>query len=152
MNPFKNGSFGRPSRRTCRTRAADECPSRGRWLSCDPTVRGRPFQCFIHWGVFFSRFRRMFLLGSYGKNELAQDEGFSKNLDCTVDRGAQHKVYERIRTSVRLSGGRWHTCTGHDSFPSVVSEQALCGARADGAAGRCASSHPYRIDHGTWLA
>ena len=90
--------------------------------------------------------------GSSRKNELPQDEGFSKNLDCTVDRGAQYKVYERIRTSVRLSGGRWHTCTGHDSFPSVVSEQALCGARADGAAGRCASLHPYRIDHGTWLA
>ena len=90
--------------------------------------------------------------GSSRKKRASQDEGFSKNFDCTVDRGARYKVYELVRTSVPLTRARWHTRAGHIFFSRVVAKQALCGARADGAAGRCASSHRYRIDRGTSLS
>ena len=61
-------------------------------------------------------------------------------------------VYEPIRTSVRLTGDRWLTCVRHRFFLSVDAKQALSGARADGAAGRCTSSFRYRIEHTTSLA
>ena len=75
-----------------------------------------------------------------------------KNSLCMIDSRAQHKVYERIRTSVRLHAGGWHTRAGHRFFPSVVAEHALLTARADRAAGRCMILFRYRIDHGTSLA
>ena len=60
-----------------------------------------------------------------------------KNSLCMIDSRAQYKVYEPIRTSVRLHAGGWHTRAGHRFFPSVVAEHALLIARADRAAGRC---------------
>ena len=75
-----------------------------------------------------------------------------KNSLCMIDSRAQHKVYEPIRTSVRLHAGGWHTRAGHRFFPSVVAEHALLTARADRAAGRCTILCWYRIDHSTSLA
>ena len=75
-----------------------------------------------------------------------------KNSLCMIDSRAQYKVYEPIRTSVRLHAGGWHTRAGHRFFPSVVAEQALLTARADRAAGRCTILCWYRIDHSTSLA
>ena len=69
-----------------------------------------------------------------------------------IDSRAQYKVYEPIRTSVRLHAGGWHTRAGHRFFPSVVAEHALLTARADRAAGRCTILCWYRIDHSTSLA
>ena len=69
-----------------------------------------------------------------------------------IDSRAQYKVYEPIRTSVRLHAGGWHTHAGHRFFPSVVAEHALLTARADRAAGRCTILCWYRIDHSTSLA
>ena len=75
-----------------------------------------------------------------------------KNSLCMIHSSAQHKVYEPIRTSVRLHAGGWHTRAGHRFFPSVVAEHALLTARADRAAGRCTILCWYRIDHSTSLA
>ena len=47
-----------------------------------------------------------------------------------IDSRAQYKVYESIRTSVRLHAGGWHTHAGHRFFPSVVAERRHFMARA----------------------
>ena len=85
--------------------------------------------------------------GLVKKNELlcSQDEGFSRNVDCIVDRGGQYctrsmSVFARpcdfLVAFGSRAGAQHQLSTRHRFFPSVVAEQALCGARADGDAGR----------------
>ena len=75
----------------------------------------------------------------------------SKNVWCSIDRGARYKVYEPTNTSQIETCHRRLTRAGSSFLSSVVNEHAHLGARADQAAGRRESQHRCRIDRGEAL-
>ena len=129
-------------------------PSKPRWKrSKDASVRGTAHnRVFVHLEA-----RKQVPTGppnnrgSYGKNELAQDEGFSKNLDCTVDRGARYKVYATTNVSQTLTHHISDTRAGSRLLSSAQEQEALRGVRADRDAGRRTSRLQHGIDRGEAL-